>query len=368
MTIDHQKNWLSAHFAFLSNPRRFRQLLEHVESIEAVQQASTTQLQQLGVSAKQCHRLKNPPQKQIDDALAWQASSTAHHIITQADPHYPSLLKQITDPPILLFAIGNLTTLSKPSIAIVGSRKPSLNACNLATHFTKQLINKGICITSGLALGIDGASHQACVDEGKATIAVLGSGFNHIYPRQHRALATQVGELGLLLSEYPLAEKPLAAHFPRRNRIISGLSHACFVVEAHLKSGSLITAKLALEQSRNVLTLPWPIYHLPGLGCNQLLQQGAKCVLTVEDILEELPNYRETSERSRPISYPEQQKTNLDQGDKLLLECMACDTVSVDDLANQTQMTIANLLFRLTNLEVHGLICRTSNGYQRVIS
>lgn len=226
-----------------------------------------------------------------DTILRWLEHSAAHHLIALGQESYPWLLQQIPDPPALLFLSGNPQLLHLPQLAVVGSRKPTANGFNDARCFSRALAELGWGITSGLAEGIDAAAHQGALESGGATIAVLGTGIDRIYPARNQSLFEQIQQQGLLVSEYPLGTPPRGPNFPKRNRIVSGLSVGVLVVEAALKSGSLISARLAAEQDREVFAIPGSIHQPQNKGCHQLIRQGAKLTETVEDIHAELQHW-----------------------------------------------------------------------------
>ena len=209
-------------------------------------------------------------------------------IVSWQQPDYPEALRHIHDAPLVLFARGDVRLLSYEQIGIIGSRNATPAGLDHARRFAAELSNRNLLVTSGLALGVDGAAHAGALDAGHATIAVIGCGLDRIYPNQHRRLGERVIEEGLMVSEYPPGTPARAAHFPQRNRIISGLSRGILVVEAGLKSGSLITARMALEQGREVFAIPGSIHSPVARGCHHLIKQGARLVDTVDDILEEL--------------------------------------------------------------------------------
>lgn len=223
----------------------------------------------------------------IDEALSWHQMD-GNHIITLADAAYPQRLLEITDPPCLLYAKGRIELLNHPAFAIVGSRHASSEGIQNATRFASALSQAGLTIISGLALGIDGAAHQGALTGVGSTIAVVGTGANLVYPAAHHALAHQIAEQGCIITEYPLGTNAQAGNFPRRNRLISGLSQGVLVVEASVSSGTLITARMALEQSRDVFAIPGSIHSPLSKGCHQLIKQGAKLVESAQDIIEEL--------------------------------------------------------------------------------
>ncbi len=226
-------------------------------------------------------------QADLQDTLNWLAKAN-NHIVTLADPDYPKALLEIADPPPLLYAKGNIALLNKLSIAIVGSRNASVQGEKNAEAFAQGLAVHGLCIVSGLALGIDGAAHRGALKAKGDTIAVVGTGLDMVYPAQHRDLAHQIASSGLIISEFPLGTLSKPQNFPRRNRLISGLSLGCLVVEANLKSGSQITARLSAEQGREVFAIPGSIHSPLAKGCHQLIKQGAKLVDSLQDIVEEL--------------------------------------------------------------------------------
>ena len=209
-------------------------------------------------------------------------------MITLHCNEYPALLKRIDNPPPILYIKGNYTLLNDPQLAIIGSRNPTQSGTDNATSFARHLGKTGLCITSGLALGIDGSAHQGALLGNAPTIAVIATGIDRVYPAAHRDLAHKIVENGAIVSEFPIGTQPKAENFPRRNRIISGLSYGTLVVEAALQSGSLITARLAMEQNREVFAIPSSIHNPLAKGCHQLIRQGAKLVETAEDILEEM--------------------------------------------------------------------------------
>jgi DNA processing protein len=211
------------------------------------------------------------------------------HALTLADDDYPELLRQLPDPPLALFYRGNLSLLKKPAVAMVGSRRASPYGLNAARHFAGQIATMGIAVISGLARGIDGAAHEAALDAGGDTVAVLGTGIDVVYPRSHKKLFRSIEERGLILTEFSPGMPPLSGNFPVRNRIISGLSLVTVIVEATGRSGSLITARTAAEQGRNVCAVPGTVFAAGSEGTNRLIQYGAKLVHDVNDILEELP-------------------------------------------------------------------------------
>ena len=268
-------------------PVRIRLLREHFEPLAEIQSAPLKLLQGLlSVDADQAETVKNPLRLvQIREQLNVVRTTS----VTIVDPEYPPLLREIVDPPFALFYRGDLSLLQRPMLAVVGSRRASAYGMNAAAHLAQQLASAGIVIVSGLARGIDAASHQAALDHASPTIAVLGTGIDIIYPRSHIRLTRAIHEHGLLLTEFPPGTPPLAANFPVRNRVISGITLGTVIVEATGRSGSLITARTAAEQGREVFGVPGPIFAAGSEGPHRLIQYGAKLVHDANDILEELP-------------------------------------------------------------------------------
>ena len=295
----------------------------------------------------------------VERAVRW-AQEPGHAIVTLADATYPKLLLQIPDPPPLLYAVGRLDLLERPSLAIVGSRNATAQGARNAEQFAQAFSAAGLTIVSGLALGIDAAAHQGGLAAAGSTIAVLGTGVDVIYPRQNTALAHRIGESGLLVSEFPLGSAGAAHHFPRRNRLISALAQGCLVVEAALASGSLITARAAAEQGREVFAIPGSIHSPLSKGCHALIKQGAKLVESAEDVLAELTAFRRTAYASTGAP-PE-----VAESDPLLAH-LGFDPVDVDTLCARTGLAAEQVSAALLRLELAGRIAALPGGmYQRL--
>ena len=299
--------------------------------------------------------------KGIDDdalaaTLAWLEDGN-NRIITLADRAYPQALLNISDPPLLLYVKGRLDLLNQPSLAVVCIRNATPQGINNAEAFAKSLSNAGLCIISGMAHGVDAAAHRGALHGQGGSIGVVGTGLDKVYPAANRDLAHALAHQGALISEFPLGTPPLAANFPRRNRIISGMSTGCLVVEASLQSGSLITARLALEQNRDVFAIPGSIHAPQSKGCHALLKQGAKLVETAQDILEELGEL--------PVAYAH---NPVAQGaDSALLEQMGFDPVDLETLGGRCGLTVSQLSAMLLELELEGRISALPGGlYQRI--
>lgn len=292
-------SWLTLFYTPYIGAKRFRQLIDHFGSAEAAVQADHLEWQAAGIPASVTqYRYKNYQDK-VNQALQWQETKD-HFIMTFHDPQYPPLLKEIHDPPMILFVKGEIEILSTPQIAIVGARKPTEEGLYNAHLFATELALAGLTVTSGLALGIDQAAHHATVKIEKPTIAVLGTGLNEIYPRAHAPLSEEILQKdGALVSEYPLHMPPKAQNFPRRNRIIAGLSLGTLVIEAAQKSGSLITARLSMEENREVFAIPGSIHQPQSRGCHQLIREGAALVESTIDIRTALSGWVETTDSER---------------------------------------------------------------------
>ncbi|MFM6991440.1 MAG: DNA-processing protein DprA [Rhodoferax sp.] len=333
------------------------------------------------LSAAQAQALQQVPNG-FDTALesTWnwlQADQQHRRVLTLGDPAYPQALLHIEDPPPLLYALGHEAAFQPgawadlPCVAIVGSRNPTPQGAANAREFGRALAQAGLTVVSGLALGVDGAAHQGALecpgDAHVATIAVVGTGLDRVYPKQNAALARQIAAHGLLLSEYPLGTPPMAAHFPQRNRIISGLSLGTLVVEAAMQSGSLITARMALEQGKDVFAIPGSIHSTQSRGCHALIKQGAKLVESAQDVMEELGAYRPPATPMRPESAPETQAA-LPHMHRVLLNALGFEPCSLDTLQARTGMDTANLQAELMALELQGWLVRIPGGaFQRQV-
>lgn len=308
----------------------------------------------------------------IEKTLDW-AEQPGQHLIHLGDPRYPTSLLEIPDPPSLLYVRGNPDQLKKPGIAIVGSRHASTGGKQTAKAFSSALSKAGLSVISGLALGIDAAAHEGALPEcptnkdlalAGGTLAVIGTGADRLYPASHRKLAEQIESYGAIVSEFPLGTPALPANFPRRNRIISGLSRAVLVVEAALESGSLVTARMAIEQGREVMAIPGSIHSPLSRGCHRLIKQGAKLVETVDDILEEIghirprtPIQRETAQALIPL-------TTIEQA---ILAHIEFSPTLLDQIVSQSGQAITDVLGALLTLEMKGLISTMPGDcYQRI--
>lgn len=342
-------------------PTRYQQLIEHFSSPSQVLDASLSQLQGTGLDESICQSIKEMPEDAADTDLKWLDTSDAHHVVTCHDPHYPSLLKNITDPPPVLFAQGDVALLSWPQLAIVGSRNPTRGGKENARNFAHHLAANGLGICSGMAEGIDAEAHEGALAANGVTVAVTGTGLDRVYPAKNRDLAHRIAEQGLIISEFPIGTPAQAKHFPRRNRIITGLSLGTLVVEAATRSGSLISARLSSEQGREVFAIPGSIHNPMAKGCHQLIRQGAKLIDTASDILEELGHLLPDALPKRPDE-PMTTTEPLDKASASLLEMMGFDPISVDELAKISGLTVENISSMLLVMELHGHIHTLPGG------
>lgn len=314
------------------------------------------------MSERKISALSSPPWDLVEHDLFW-LSQQGNHVITLYDPQYPPQLAEIADPPPLLFVKGDPALLNMSQIAMVGSRNPSSVGGKIAFEFAQALAQAGFVVTSGMALGIDAASHQGALAGAGHTVAVVGTGLDRVYPACHKQLATEIVEHGAMISEFPLGTLAKAGHFPRRNRIISGLCQGLLVVEAAQQSGSLITARMALEQNREVFAIPGSIHNPLARGCNALIRQGAKLVETVEDIFEELGQYNQPAR----LSEPQLPQTVLDLEQQNLLKLIPYSPIAVDTLIQESGFSVEVVSSILLVLELQGHITSApGGGYYRI--
>ncbi|GHA62226.1 DNA-processing protein DprA [Photobacterium aphoticum] len=341
---------------------RISRLLQHTTPRDLLSM-SAADLAHIGLTAAQIQHYLNPPDAKIAHSLAW-ADQPGHTLLTLDDPAYPALLKEIASPPPLLFVKGETRWLHEPQLAIIGSRSASLDGREAAYEFAAAMVAANYVVTSGLALGIDGQAHYGALKNGGATVAVLGSGLNRIYPAKHRDLAAAIVEQGALVSEFWPDEAPRPQNFPRRNRVISGLSVGVLVVEAAQKSGSLVTARYALEQGREVFALPGPIRFAGSRGCHALIKNGAKLVETPVDIFEEvgaLTDCVKNSHSGLRDEQPENEKLPF----PALLANVGSEATPVDVVAERSRQPVHEVMMQLLELELQGLVTSVPGGYIR---
>lgn len=295
----------------------------------------------------------------VESALAW-AQGSDQHIITLADPEYPRSLLEIPDPPSLLYVRGRSELLNCPALALVGSRNPTPQGLQNAERFASAFSDAGLVIVSGLALGVDAAAHRGALSASGNTIAFIGTGIDRIYPARNRDLALEIGSRGAIVSEFPLGTPVSASNFPRRNRLISGISRGVLVVEAAQESGSLITARLAGEQGREVFAIPGSIHSPQSRGCHKLIKQGAKLVETAQDVLEELS--WNTAARAIDVEVAGDPAKSIE-----LLSMMGFDPCGLDELVGRSGLTSDSLSVMLLHLELDGRVASLPGGrYQRL--
>ena len=350
------KAWLALSLTRGLGGESARLLLKEFGSPDAIFAASTGSLKSVVKTDTAAEIKKGIADDAIAPALAW-LEEPDNHIVTLADSDYPQALLNIPDPPLLLYIKGRLDLLNRAALAIVGSRSATPQGIRNAEAFAKSLSDAGLCIISGLAHGIDASAHRGALRGQGSSIAIVGTGLDKVYPAANRDLAHALAQHGTLVSEFPLGTPPLAANFPRRNRLISGMSLGCLVVEASLQSGSLITARLALEQGRDVFAIPGSIHAPQSKGCHALLKQGAKLVETAQDILEELGG--------QLVATP--QPAGSGGSASALLDHLGYDAVDADTLSIRCGLTIAELSAMLLTLELEGRISALPGGlYQRI--
>lgn len=334
----------------------FRRLLSTFGSPQQIYASPASILRQVVSSDIAARIADGPDDAQLAPMLAW-LRLPGNTLITLGDAAYPQTLLEIPDPPIMLYAKGNLALLGRPSIAVVGSRNATPQGLKTAEAFSQALSEAGWCVSSGMALGIDGAAHRGALRGVGSTIAVVGTGLDIVYPSRHRELAHEIAENGVIVSEYALGTPSKASNFPRRNRIISGLAHGVLVVEANLESGSLITARLAGEQGRDVFAIPGSIHSPLSKGCHHLIKQGAKLVDSIHDIIEELG--------AAPISLDVPDDKN--GAEHPLLDQMGFDIVDVESLVQSSGLTSSEVSAMLLTLELAGKVASLPGGrYQRI--
>lgn len=365
MHLDQLTSFLKLHHVFGLGRVSLQRLGEQFDNnFEHVIDASNAELQAAGLNAQQISQIKHPDVEQLDRDLAW-AELSANHLIPYFDRRYPPLLKETVNFPPLLYASGNVDLLKSPQIAIVGSRNCSPGGARTAFNFASHLSSSGLTITSGMATGIDAQAHLGALSASGQTIAVTGTGLDIIYPSKNKQLAYNIHEKGLLVSEFPLGTGPRSENFPRRNRIISGLSVATLVVEATSRSGSLITAHQAVEQGREVFAIPGSIHNPQARGCHQLIRDGARLVEQASDIIEELASLlgfvaeQQSSAQSESIC--------LDPESEKLLNAIGYDPVTADELVERSGLTIDKLSSMLVILELNDFIQSAPGGcYVRI--
>lgn len=359
-----QNAWLILANAAAVRGTQINRLLQHFGDIDNLVAASPADLIAAGVSKAAAGKIASPDKQQLELCEHW-LSVQDQRAIRWNDSQYPPLLKEISDPPALLFVRGDAGVLTLPQFAIVGSRNATASGCETAREFATHLSASGFCIVSGLAAGIDAAAHRGALDTNNSTVAVLGTGPDQVYPARHAALADAIAANGALVSEFPPGTPPRRAQFPQRNRVISGISVGTLVVEAGLRSGALITARLAAEQGREVFAMPGSIHNPTARGCHQLIRSGAKLVETAGDIIEELSGMLAEISRSveqNKLTVADRPPQEVDPDYQRLLELMGWDPANVDTLVSRSGLTADEVSSMLLILELDGRVEPLTGG------
>ena len=377
LSAEQIRHWLALHHAPGLGPISFLSIAnQFTDPLRLIESSQSSLPSYLKLDNKTQQSLLHPDWQAIEADLNWAEQDNCH-IIPIVSSWYPELLREIADPPILLYLQGDPELLQYPQIAMVGSRNPSHYGKEAAFEFAKHLSSAGLIITSGMAMGIDSYSHRGALAASGFTIAVWGTGLDSVYPAQNKSLAEEIVKVGTLLSEYPIGTKPVAHNFPRRNRIISGMSLGTLVVEAAVQSGSLITAKQATEQGREVLAIPGSIHSPMARGCHKLIRQGAKLVETGDDILQELgpmisqvtvklaTNKNNKSKMATNSGEIVKTKTTITAEQQRLLECIEFEPVSIDTLVERSQLTPESISSMLVELELNGAVNSSGGMYTR---
>jgi len=358
----NKKYWVAFNLVLSEHLGETKKVLDRFSRIEGVFKASKEDLISLGVNRKRAERLSSPQLLNEAERVIKRAEEKQYSILTREDEAYPAYLREIFDPPAVLYCVGQTEVLNDPSVAIVGARRASPYGRVVAEKLAEDLALREMVVVSGLARGIDSAAHRGALRAGK-TIAVLGSGLENIYPRENRKLFKSITEQGAVISEFPLDSPPLGLHFPIRNRIISGLSLALVVVEAARKSGSLISARLALEYNREVMAVPGNVTSELSKGTNWLLKSGAKPVETWQDVVEELPSPL----REEVLSKKEEKKkssVSLSREENELFALLKPDSLThIDEILEKTNFSVSEVLSIMLSLELKGIVFQSPGKY-----
>jgi DNA processing protein len=341
-----------------------RKLLDRFGDAKTIVNAASRDLLSAGLTERTVADITHPDSEKLRLCDQW-LSAPNNHAVTWVDSRYPILLTEIHDPPPLLFVRGNPDTLCLPQFAIVGSRNATPGGRETAHQFARHLSQGGFCITSGLALGIDAAAHRGALDAGNSTVAVFGTGLDEVYPKRHEALAHEIEIQGALVAEFPPQSPVRRAQFPQRNRIISGMAVGTLVVEAGLRSGALITARLAGEQGREVFAIPGSIHNPMARGCHRLIRSGAKLVEASSDIMEELPAILSSLEQPVKQNIPatsDPAKADIDPEYRHLLTLMGWDPITIDALVKRSGLTAEEVSSMILILELEGRIDSLTGG------
>lgn len=363
MNLKRVSQWMTLLSITGVGPATCINILTQFESIASVFAASSKELKLAGFSDALIQALKLAKSPDLSELDEWLNRGANHFVLTIECHDYPRLLKQTNCPPTLLYGVGDRSLLNTPQIAVVGSRNPTAAGLSQARKFSKGLARQGLTITSGLALGIDGTAHSSALSVNGTTIAVAATGLDRVYPARHRSLAQQISETGLIISEFPLGTQPKANHFPQRNRIISGLSLGTLVVEAAPQSGSLITARLALEQGREVFAIPGSVDNTLAKGCHLLIKQGAHLVESIDDVLSQLGWLAQAQNLLQEDKLP---RPDLTEDLYRLLVNVDFSPTAIDTLVERVKKPVAELSPKLLTLELEGWVTQSHGGYMRL--
>ncbi|NIM91275.1 MAG: DNA-protecting protein DprA [Candidatus Aminicenantes bacterium] len=358
---DSRKYWVAFNLVFAENLKSAKKIYERFPSLEEVFKTGKETLRSLGASEEQAQRAVAPGILDQASREIERLERKDYTLLTLKGKEYPEYLREIFDPPYVIYCAGNVDVLKEPAVSIVGARKPTPYGRAVAEKLAEDLASRGLVIVSGMARGIDSIAHWGALKGGK-TLAVLGSGLENIYPRENRSLFEKIKDEGAVISEFPLKAPPLGFHFPIRNRIISGLSQAVVVVEAARRSGSLISARLALEQNREVMAVPGAVTSDFSQGTNWLIKTGAKLVENWVDVAEEL----RSPLKEKLLSQKEEKKSMpaLKPEEKRVFEFLKIDSLThIDELVGKTDLSVSELLAILLNLELKELIMQNPGKY-----
>lgn len=365
--LNERKYWLGFSLVPGVGPKRLLLLARAFGNLHSAWSATEGHLRAAGLDSETTASLLQTRAKVDLDAELGKVERAGASLLTPEDTAYPALLKNMPDPPLTLYVRGSLAQADDLALAVVGTRKATGYGRDAAAYFSRQLARQGVTIVSGLAHGIDAAAHRSALESGGRTIAILGCGIDRVYPPDHAELARQITGHGALISEFPVGSKPEARHFPRRNRIISGISLGVLVVEAPEQSGAMITATFAAEQGREVFAVPGSVFSASSGGTNRLIQEGAKLVVTVEDILDELNiarrkvDARELTRQLPPSSVVSGEKETA------LLRYLSTDPLPIDELVRRSSLPTSEVLGALTLLELQGYVEADGRGnYRRI--
>lgn len=364
MNLEKLSYWLALQKTPKLGVRTLLQLLRHIPSIENLFNQSNSFYKSFNLPSETIHYLMNPNWNVIEQDLCWLTQSKQHRIVTMECKDYPKILLEIASPPLLLYIKGNVNLLNKQQIAIVGSRKPSPEGREIAFELAKDLGFSNLVITSGLASGIDTQAHLGALHSSQ-TLAVIGTGIDITYPSANQHLAERIADQGAVISEFCLGTPPLPEHFPRRNRIISGLALAAVIVEANLQSGSLITAQFATEQGRDVFAVPGSIRNPRTKGCHELIKSGAGLVTSAQDILIEL-GLESLALPDKAGQQPGDPHFKLEDAHLKLLECIGYEPAKTDVLVERSGISVQQITTLLLDLELAGYVSSSFSGYRRV--